>query len=560
MNQFFRNLSLKTKIMGNAIILILLLSLCAGYAIYSMYIIGKELHEIATEDIVLIDHLTRIGALHSEQAIDFERIIHTGTRLNSKDSDLEQFNQGIKKFDAESPNIEEEILAAKTLTRETINLVNDNDTKTKFESVLNQLKIIDSGHKAFIEHAHSTFISFTGGDFHIAEASALKVEHEAFAIKHQLESLSQEITTFTRNSALAAEEHEHHALIVLSIIVIISIVLGLLISWLIANSILVSLRKAIVTASGDLTQAIETNSTDEVGELLVATENLRKRLIEMLSKISGTTVQLSAAAEEMSVITAQTSLITEEQSAETQQASIAMNEMASASHEVAINIAETAQLATGANEQTSSGNQVVHQAIKQINKLANQIENSSKTVNEVQQNSDTISSVLDVIKTIAEQTNLLALNAAIEAARAGDQGRGFAVVADEVRTLAQRTQTSTSEINQMIEKLQTGASQAVKVMELSKEEANIAVNYAVGAGEALESISESVDKISGKATQISSAAEEQGSVIEEINANISRINEMSNQTAVGAEETATSSQALTRMATELQSIVYEFKT
>jgi methyl-accepting chemotaxis protein len=134
------------------------------------------------------------------------------------------------------------------------------------------------------------------------------------------------------------------------------------------------------------------------------------------------------------------------------------------------------------------------------------------------------------------------------------------VVADEVRTLAGRTQQSTEEINETIDKLQAGSHQAVTAMQQSRKEMESAVEFATQTGEALDAIAGAVGKIDEMATQIASASEEQGSVSEEINRNITRINDMASQTAAGSEDTAIASEDLSRMAAELQELVGQFKT
>ncbi|HEC17373.1 MAG TPA: methyl-accepting chemotaxis protein [Sedimenticola sp.] len=557
MNKFFKNLSVRAKLMGNAGILLTLLILGSGYAIYSMNQIGHELSTITEHDIPLTEKLGGITTHQLEQAIQFERALHYAGILQQDDT-AARFREALKAFDEGIKQINDEILEAEIIAEAAMEGA-QGDTLKELKSASNALKGIGEEYKSYIEHAHTIFSLLEEGDNHAAEQLAKKVIHEEEQLNKEVASLLRKVGQFTEASSQSAEAHEKTTISVLTVIAIVSIILGMVTSLFTANLIVNAIRRATVTASGDLTQPIEVDSKDEIGELLTAMNGMRKKLLGMLSEISDTTAQLSTASEEMSVVTSQTSQTIQEQRTETEQVATAMAEMTATVREVASNITLTSTSANEANEQTIEGARVVQQTIKQINELAEQLEISAQTINEVDQQCEAISAVLDVIKGIAEQTNLLALNAAIEAARAGEQGRGFAVVADEVRTLAGRTQQSTEEINDIIGKLQNGSCRAVAVMEQSREQSKAAVDYAAKSGEVLTVIAEAVSKISQMGIQISSAAEEQSAVSEEINRNIVKINNMSAETATGAAQTAQVSQDLAAMATELRGLVGQFQ-
>ncbi len=340
------------------------------------------------------------------------------------------------------------------------------------------------------------------------------------------------------------------------------ILMGLLISWQMTCAFK-PLKKAMVAihaiAEDDLSNEIECDSRNEIAEMLEGMAEMRKQLRGIVQSLLENTSVLQGVANEASAIAAESSEGASRQQSETQSVATAMTEMASTVMEVANSASTAANAADEANQRASEGDAAVQDVQKSIEQLAGKVQSGADAIRQVEQESDAIGQILDVIRGIAEQTNLLALNAAIEAARAGEQGRGFAVVADEVRTLASRTQDSTSEIQAMIERLQSGTQQAVSVMEESQERASGTVGQAQAASTVIQAITNAVSQISMMNTQIATAAEQQSAVAEEINRSVVNISGIAEETAEGAQRATAANERVSQLADELQGLTTRFR-
>ena len=344
---------------------------------------------------------------------------------------------------------------------------------------------------------------------------------------------------------------------------LLALLVGVLAAVIITRQITRPLQETLAVveriASGDLTENLRVTRRDELGVLQQGIARMGVTLRELIGGIRDGVTQIASAAEELSAVTEETSAGVNSQKVETDQVATAMHEMTATVQEVARNAEEASQAAAAADGEARQGDRVVAQAIEQIERLASEVVRSTDAMTVLQQESDKIGSVMDVIKAVAEQTNLLALNAAIEAARAGEAGRGFAVVADEVRALAQRTQKSTEEIEELVAGLQNGTQQVATVMNNSRSLTDSSVELTRKAGASLESITRTVSNIQSMNQQIAAAAEQQSAVAEEISRSIINVRDVSEQTAAASDETAASSVELARLGGQLQMMVSHFR-
>jgi len=309
----------------------------------------------------------------------------------------------------------------------------------------------------------------------------------------------------------------------------------------------------------DLTQRIVIRAEDEVGAVGHSVNRFIVYLQKMVGEVSESSSVIAQGIEQLRGQSRGTNQILIRHASETDQAVTAITEMSSTADEVARSAAQTAAMTQTANENARHSKVVVDDASNSVRELISEVELATAKVRSMEQDAERINSVLGVIGEIAGQTNLLALNAAIEAARAGEQGRGFAVVADEVRALAGRTQTSTSEINEMLARLQQGVGAAVVAMEKTKQSCQATVDKTSKVNEGLDVMAESVVRINDLSTQIATAAEEQSAVSDEINRNMVAVRHIVEELVAGGTESERSTAALAASNDKLIAVVRRFK-
>ncbi|AZE95498.1 Methyl-accepting chemotaxis sensor/transducer protein [Pseudomonas orientalis] len=415
------------------------------------------------------------------------------------------------------------------------------------------------------EGAQDQYLALTGaGKFEDAVKLSTEVmKSGADGVNTVLQNLIELNNNKAINAGKEATRIYEQSKLIVGGFILVSTLAAIILAFMYTRSLTTPMNRSLAIAEriakNDLSEVLEVQGTDEVARLMHALKAMQANLRTTLLSISDSSNQLASTSEEMHAVTENANAGMQQQSHEVEMAATAVNEMSAAVDEVARNASAASEAATRSNSAAIAGRARVDETVEAISLMVSSVGDASNEVQGLAVMATDISKVLDVIRAIAEQTNLLALNAAIEAARAGEAGRGFAVVADEVRALAHRTQTSTSEIEQMITSIQKGTGAAVSAMSNTNTQAQKTLDTARGAGSALVEITETIDDITERNVLIATASEQQAQVAREVDRSLVSIRDLSSQASEGSNQTALASSELSKLAVELNRMVNQFR-
>ncbi|AEF54619.1 methyl-accepting chemotaxis protein [Marinomonas posidonica] len=545
---------------------LLLIIVVGGFSINQFQKIGHEIKEIAHDHLPLTNTLTLVTEHQLQQAITVEKVISHALLDEVKGKGTSQETVAlIAMLETNNKKLHDEIIMADQTIKTLQSNLESAEAKQKYDVILEEFIKIESEFFA-LEHTIIDFLqTIKSSGITNALNTIAEIEHANEQLDKHMISVLNESQQFALDSANIAFADEQHALNVIATVIAISILVGILIPVFIGRSIIGPLKDLLVrlddlvNGNGDLTLRMDFKRNDEVGKVANKLDQFISKLQNIIIGISESSKRLDSNSAKASVIVKNTLASVDKQETETSLVADAVSEMSDATEEVAKNTVSASNVASEVLELVEQGKSTAEENQRITTQLSKDVQATAHSIDNLAKETDNIGAVLDTIQGIAEQTNLLALNAAIEAARAGESGRGFAVVADEVRSLAQKTQTSTVDIQNLVENLQAGAKDAMDSMNKGIEVTEHCTVIGRKTAERFEEVVGAVNNIADLNQQIATATEEQSSVATQILDRVNNISQISQTTSQDTGKVATANYSIAEEVTNLNERLAQFK-
>ena len=541
--QWFRNLSIKAKLITLATFLSLMLLITGSMGFIGVYMAKNAISEVYNHHIAAINELNAVrnNQLQIQQELLSARMETDAFEIQAYNDRVDSLifrigtalqGYGERVTDATEKQLYEDYMTARmALGMEGIVPMKDllsaermNEAGTHFKGTL----------VPAYKKASETLDRLI--DYHVAAA------RQAYEDIDRLAMTTEAIAVATTLAGL-----------------ILSIALTFAVSLAITRNVSRLRQAAQTVAKGDLTARAAVCCKDELGEVGNAFDGMVTEFGSLIGEVYTATERVTEEARILAAAADEVARGSQQQMAQAAAAADSAQELDEAVRSVSERLGQVVAATDQAGNQTVHGQRVVNDAVQGIEEVARTVEASAQIIASLGQRSDEIGRIVQVIKDIADQTNLLALNAAIEAARAGEQGRGFAVVADEVRKLAERTTKATVEISAMIQAIQSETEQTVTIMERGNKQAGSGVDLANQAGTALQQINASVMQVVGLIREINTASQAQATAAGDITQRVEEIARSAQTNGASVVQVVNATQELQALSTGLESSVSRFR-
>jgi methyl-accepting chemotaxis protein len=399
-----------------------------------------------------------------------------------------------------------------------------------------------------------------------AEAGAVvrdKIRVAQLELRDHIESMLSDMEKRAQESAGAATQAGQFAKTLMLGLCVAAVGLGTLIAILIMRGITRPLADTVGAArriaAGDLTVRIKVHGDDEIGRLQTAFGEMAGQLQSLIGSVKSTADKASGLSQGLYSAAHQILGQADQQSSMATMTNASMQHMADSIDAVSSAVDRVGAAADHASNIAKSGHTSIRNGAETSQQIVVSVDSSSRSISELSDAITRIISVTRVISEIAEQTNLLALNAAIEAARAGEQGRGFAVVADEVRKLAERTSTSTADIQHIIDGVASRTRDTVAAMETVKQAVDTGAAQNIEALAKFEQILEAAGGVAQEAGAILGLSHEQSAASRESRETVAQIASIAADSVDNIRHLKELAQTLTATADELRGLVNRFR-
>lgn len=562
MVKLLKDLRIKHKMIALVGVMLALILILSGFSLLKMQRVSEEIQAIAEENLPLVKLSTDVTIKQLESSVILEKAFRAADiETASSQQILVAFIADVIKH---NEDISKELLSTQSMLNEALKEAENPQLHEKTQQLNQEIGTIIQRFGNY-EALLATVIT---GIQQKEEPAALAKRVESLEIAQnefntELRQFVERLEQMTQTAVSVTEEEELRAIYGLTIISIVSLVIGLLIgiacSQYMVKSINLLRNSAAMMEKGNFNQELRVDSKDELGELTVSMNQMAWTLSKTVGQVIARSEEIASMVTELNAVAENNREAMLRQQDNTDQVAASMTQMAATITEVASS-AETASYSAGqAEHKVKESCEVVDASEKISKQLVASAQYSNQLIQQVQASTGKILNFVSVVDAIAGQTNLLALNASIEAARAGDQGRGFAVVAEEVRALATRSQTATQEISDLIQTLVKDAKSSVESFadnDKQISESSLLVNQAK---QHLFEILDALTELTQANTQVATASEEQAVTAEDISERINAIRDSGELVLSSANETAKASESLSKQANSLRETMQQFK-